>query len=66
MNAERAALRHGLGCILFLAAPRQMRVPADRDYRTEMKKSLKLSPGFAQKTAGDTMPHATLLFSFVP
>lgn len=59
---EEAIFRDCLGCTLLLTALHQMRVPTDRDYRSKMKKSLKLSPGFAQKTTRDIILHATLLF----
>lgn len=62
MNIEEAIFSDCLGCTLLLGAPHQMRVPTDRDYRSKMKKSLKLSPGFAQNTTRDIMLHATLLF----
>lgn len=65
MNTAEAIFRDCLGCTLLITALHQMRVPTDRDYRRQMKKSLKLSPGFAQKTTRDIMLHATLLFSFV-
>lgn len=61
MNKTDAILRDCLGCTLLLTALRQMRVPTDRDYRTKMKKSFKLSPGFAHKTTRDITLYATLL-----
>lgn len=59
---EKKPFSDCLGCTLLLTALHQMRVPTDRDYRSKMKKSLKLSPGFAQKTTRDIMLYATLLF----
>lgn len=64
MNIVGTRFRAGLGCTLLLYRKHQMRVPTDGDYSKQMKRSFKLSPGFAQKTTRDIM-NANMLFPFV-